>query len=130
MKVSTKTYYAMRALSVLANTPEPLSARVISEQEDLPYEYLEKIFQQLRKAGFVESVRGASGGYRLATSPTEITLGEILTELEGPFFTLPCFSPEGCHRSKECHTKNVWDTINRTLDAQLQTITLKDILSS
>ena len=130
MKLSTKTYYAMRALSVLARSKKPLSAREIADTEKLPYDYLEKIFQTLRKSGFVHSVRGASGGYILAEKPKNITLGEILAELEGPFFSsLPCRSALGCARAKHCDTKNVWDEVNRVLDAQLQKITLANILS-
>lgn len=128
MKLSAKTYYAMRALAFLANTEGSFSVREIAEKENLPYEYLEKIFQTLRRSGFVQSQRGTEGGYRLAENPKNITLGEILAELEGPFFTLPCFSSKGCTRSEECGTRTVWDTINETLDTKLQTITLKDIV--
>lgn len=128
MKISTKTYYAMRALAFLATKETPISAREISESEDLPLEYLEKILQTLRKADLVVSQRGVAGGYTLAHPASEITLHDILAELEGPFFTLPCFSKSGCDREHSCHTKGVWDTINKTLDTQLGQITLKDII--
>lgn len=119
----------MRALAFLAQKNAPCSVREISEKEDLPLDYLEKILQTLRKSGFVTSQRGVSGGYTLAHPAEEITLSDILAELEGPFFTLPCFSSSGCDRAKSCHTKGVWDTINKTLDNQLQRVTLKNIIS-
>ncbi len=117
----------MRALAFLAKKDAPSSVREISEKEDLPLEYLEKILQTLRKADLVVSQRGVGGGYALAHLASEITLHDILAELEGPFFTLPCFSSQGCDRAHSCHTKGVWDTINKTLDDQLQKVTLKDI---
>lgn len=130
MKISTKTYYAMRALVYLAEKKTPVSVREIAEQEDLPLEYLEKILQTLRKAHIVSSQRGVSGGYTLAYPAEEITLHDIFSELEGPFFSLPCLSASGCGRSGSCHTKDMLHILNKKLDSQLQKITLKNILSS
>lgn len=127
MKVSTKTYYGMRALARLAEKGVALSAREISDSEELPLEYLEKIFQSLKRSGIVLSKRGSGGGYALAHSPKDITLHDVFAELEGPFFTLPCFEG-GCSQEKSCHTKGVWETINKTLDKKLESITLADII--
>lgn len=118
----------MRALAYLAEKKTPVSVREISEQEDLPLEYLEKILQTLRKANIVSSQRGVSGGYTLAYPAEEITLHDIFSELEGSFFSLPCLSESGCGRSGSCHTKDMWGTLNRTLDEKLQAVTLKDIV--
>lgn len=129
MKISTKTYYAIRALAFLAKKNAPSSVREISEKENLPLEYLEKIFQVLRKADLVTSQRGVSGGYALAHPANKISLLTILSKLEGPIFTFPCFSESGCSRVHSCHTKNIWDTINHTLSEKLTSVTLKDILT-
>lgn len=128
MKVSTKTYYGMRALARLAKQGAPLSVRKISESEELPLEYLEKIFQSLKRAGIVMSKRGSGGGYALAHHANDITLHDIFAELEGSFFTFPCFRKEGCSKEKTCNTKDVWDTINKSIDAKLESITLADII--
>lgn len=130
MKISTKTYYAIRALAYLAKEISPVSVREISEKENLPYEYLEKIFQKLRRVGLVASLRGVNGGYSLIRPAKEITLSDIFSKLEGPFFEFPCFSKSGCERAHLCHTKGVWSTISHTLDEQLRKITLKDIIKN
>ena len=128
MKISSKTYYGLKALSFLAQTQGLVSAREIAEKEDIPHEYLEKIFQSLRKGGFVQSHRGAGGGYELAHNAKDISLSDVFAELEGPFFDIPCFGT-GCPKESTCSTKDVWHQVNTMIDTSLSQITLHDILS-
>jgi Rrf2 family protein len=87
MKISAKSEYACLAVLALARlAPEdpPVRIREISEGHGIPERYLVQILLQLKGAGLVASTRGASGGYRLARPASSITLGEVLTAIDGP----------------------------------------------
>ena len=87
VKISAKSEYACLALLALARLgPEdpPIRIREISEAYDIPERYLVQILLQLKGAGLVTSTRGASGGYRLARPAAQISVGEVLTAVEGP----------------------------------------------
>ena len=80
MRISTKGRYALRLMLDLAvhDTGENIALKTIAKRQDISGKYLEQIIGVLTKAGFVKSVRGSSGGYRLARSPKEYTIGDIL----------------------------------------------------
>ncbi|MDX2038599.1 MAG: Rrf2 family transcriptional regulator [Isosphaeraceae bacterium] len=87
MKLSAKAEYACLAMLALARArPEdpPVRIRDISESHDIPERYLVQILLQLKGSGLVSSTRGAGGGYRLARPPETISLGEVLTAIDGP----------------------------------------------
>src|SRR3954468_18261686 len=87
MKISAKAEYACLAVLALARkSPDdpPVRIREISAAHGIPERYLVQILLQLKGAGLVVSTRGASGGYRLARPATSITLGEVLTAIDGP----------------------------------------------
>lgn len=87
MRISAKAEYACLAVLALAkNAPDdpPLRIREISEEYSIPERYLVQILLQLKGAGLVLSTRGAAGGYRLARSPETISIGEVLTAIDGP----------------------------------------------
>jgi Rrf2 family protein len=86
VKISAKTEYACIAMLELAmhqDSEEPVRIRRIAEQHDVPPRFLVQILLQLKGAGLVYSVRGASGGYRLQKSPEEITLGQVMDVIDG-----------------------------------------------
>ena len=86
MKLSAKAEYACLAVLALAmhRDSAPLRIREIAETHGIPERYLVQILLQLKGAGLVHSTRGAAGGYRLARPPTAISLGEVLSAMEGP----------------------------------------------
>ncbi len=87
MKVSAKTEYACIAMLELASSygsGEPIRIRKIAEDHAVPARFLVQILLQLKGAGLVMSTRGAAGGYQLAKDPREISLGEVMTIIEGP----------------------------------------------
>jgi len=87
MKISAKAEYACLALLALAQhgrEAQPLRIREISQSQRIPERYLVQILLQLKGAGLVVSLRGASGGYRLARPATEIALSEVLAAIDGP----------------------------------------------
>ena len=93
MIFTTKAEYGVRLLVELGRhgNGDPVSLKAIAEAEGLPLAYLERIVALLKKAGLVESTRGAHGGYRLARPPTEITMDEAVLALEGAVAPMACF---------------------------------------
>ena len=92
MRLSTKTRYGVRAVFDIAyhGGTEPggavpaAQAKDIAERQHIPLRYLEQIFQDLKKAGLVESKRGPRGGYYLKREAEKITLGDVVRALQGP----------------------------------------------
>src|SRR5947209_4051855 len=91
MKISSQEEYGLRCLMCLARAGDRLSLTIpeIAAAERLSVPYAAKILAVLRQAGLIESVRGRSGGYRLAATPAEITLGSVLMVLGEPLFDAP-----------------------------------------
>ena len=133
MKVSTRGDYASRALLSLALHSEesgPTSVRDIAERTGLPQPYLEQILLALKGAGIVRSKRGVGGGYVLAREPAEITLGEIVSAVDGPIALGDFGAPhEGgaCDHEGQCVLLAVWAGISSEIRAQLDSFTLADI---
>ena len=95
----------------------------------MPEDYLEQLLGNLRRAGLVNTVRGAQGGYRLAAPPEDITVGDIIDATEGPLSLSECLSDEGCcQRSGQCRTRRVWEYLSNSINGLLQSITLRDML--
>ncbi len=137
MKISKKTQYGLRAMVYLANAFESdskiCSLRQISKEENISFDYLEKIVSELEKKGLVSSKRGSKGGYFLVCSPKKIKIGEIMRVLEKTMFPVECLSKEKedkCPREKICKTIGVWKKIQESLDKTLSSITLADLLGS
>ncbi len=90
--ISTKTVYAVAALYELGSGPEEklMKIKEIAQQTDISQNFLEQILLELKKSGFLLSVKGAHGGYRLAKPLSEILLKEIMMVLENDAFSSPC----------------------------------------
>lgn len=131
MKISTKGRYGLRALVDLASHAGEGAVSLVSvaERQKISLNYLEQVFAILRKAGIVRSVKGAQGGYLLDRSPKEVTVGEILTVLEGRF----CIIDEAGRRAKrdavwQSIQELVWEPINDSVNAYLDTATLAQLM--
>lgn len=120
MKISTKGTYAIQVMLDLAihNTGENINVKKIAERQEISEKYLEQIIAILNKAGFVKSIRGAQGGYRLAKSPDRYTVGDILRVTEGPL------EPVSQGESPLSVWKKLTDAINDVVDH----ITLQDLV--
>ena len=133
MKISTKGRYGLRAVVDLAVYSEktPVSLSSISKRQNISVSYLEQLIPKLRRAGIVESVRGANGGYRLCISPAEISIGAILRALEGEIRTVDCPKEPGeethCISSNRCVTKFVWEKINDSINDTIDHIFLSEL---
>lgn len=132
MKISTKGRYALRLMLDLAlhNTGEYITIKSISARQEISDKYLEQIITQLSKAGYVKSIRGAQGGYRLAKAPEEYTVGMILRLIEGSLAPVACLEDETnqCTRSSQCATLDVWVKLNDAINNVVDNITLEDLV--
>ncbi|GAB4489581.1 MAG: Rrf2 family transcriptional regulator [Thermodesulfovibrionales bacterium] len=132
LRLSTKGQYGMRAMFEIARAYQsggPVSIRKISESQDVSVAYLEQILNVLRKAGIIRSVKGPGGGYMLGRPPDEISIADILRELEGPVAITSCLDPrEGCMRVERCVTHLLWKALGENIENFLDRMTLKDLL--
>ena len=132
MIVSTKGRYALRVMVCLAQRQQEefIPLKEISESENMSQKYLESIMTVLSKAGFVDAVHGKGGGYRLNRNPGDYTIGSILKLTEGSLAAVSCTSqgPSACSRTECCHTKPMWDKLDKMIDEFFEGITLADLL--
>ncbi len=133
MKFSTRSRYGLNAMIVLAdhNSAKPLSIKEISESQQLPEAYLEKLFAPLKKAGLVTAIRGAQGGYSLSRAPAQISVGEVVRALEGSVAPTNCLdtSRPACTHSGACRGRIIWEKVYRSVTGVLDSMTLEDILT-
>ena len=130
MWISTRAQYGMRALVEIAKGGErPTSLKVVSVRQGLSQQYLEQIFSVLRKAGFVESVRGARGGYRMKRSPLEVQALEVVELLEGTLARVICIEDkEACDRVGQCSTEDLWHQVDAAVRSVLSETKISDLL--
>jgi len=136
MKISKKSQYGLRAVVYLAKffkKSRVCSLKNVSQAEGIPFDFLEKIFSKLEKAGLIKAKKGVQGGYFLARSSARISVGEVLRVLEETMAPVFCIAKERekrfiCPREKKCLTKNLWKKIQNILNLTLNSITLKDLL--
>ncbi|MBI2703777.1 MAG: Rrf2 family transcriptional regulator [Actinobacteria bacterium] len=134
MKVSTRGDYACRALLSLAlhaDTEGPTSVRDIADRTALPQPYLEQILLALKGAGLVRSKRGVGGGYVLARPPSEITLADILSAVEGPIVAGEFGEPHqngACDHEGQCVLIAIWSEVGEHMRRYLGRMTLDEIV--
>ncbi|MEM7556510.1 MAG: Rrf2 family transcriptional regulator [Cyanobacteria bacterium P01_A01_bin.84] len=128
MKLTKKGHYGVKALLDLSLQPKygPVSTRTIANRQNIPAPYLEKILIEMRRNGLVKSIRGASGGYKLARTPVQISLGEILEALGESIEPLP---PEKISQTQaeDWVTFSIWQRMHQKLKEALYSITLADL---
>ncbi|MGH9077405.1 MAG: RrF2 family transcriptional regulator [Acidimicrobiales bacterium] len=134
MKVSTRGDYACRALlslSLHAGVALPTSVRDIAERTGLPQPYLEQILLALKGAGLVRSKRGVGGGYVLARPPADITLGQVVSAVEGPIVAGDFGEPHqngACDHEGQCALLGVWADVGAHMREHLDSFTLADMV--
>jgi len=133
MKLSTRGRYGVKAMLDLAlySTEGQVTLKSIAERQQLSENYLEQLFATLRKDGLVKSIRGAQGGYILAQSPSEITVGSVLRSLEGSLAPVECVTeeePAHCEKASACVTKLIWEKIRDRVNDVVDSINLQDLV--
>jgi Rrf2 family protein len=129
MRVSAKAEYACIAMLELAANfaePQPVRVKAIADAHTIPLRFLVQILLQLKAAGLVASVRGASGGYQLARRPAEITLADIIGAIDPEQPGRPAGQgPESAARHA-IHT--VWREIQAEEQRILEQLTLAELV--
>ena len=128
MKLTTRSHYSVKALLDLSlqKGSTPASVNAIAHRQNLPAPYLEKLLIKLRTAGIVESVRGSQGGYRLASKPEDISLGQILDAVGETIEPLPRYNPD-TNVAEDWVTFSLWQRLHEKLKSALYSITLADL---
>jgi Rrf2 family cysteine metabolism transcriptional repressor len=132
MKLSTKGKYGVKALFEMAmhEGGGPLSLKAIAERQGLSEHYLEQLAAPLRKAGLINSIRGAQGGYVLSRPASQITVGDVIRVLEGPIGFTDC-AAEGepaPDSPLDCVVHGVWERVTRQIVDVIDSITLNDLV--
>ena len=138
MKISTKGRYSVAALYELALRygEGPVSLKSVAQSQGLSENYLEQLMVPLRREGLVKSIRGAQGGYMLARAPEEITIGAIITTVEGPIAVVDCLLADAeakeqlCDKACACVTRGIWEKVCNSISGVLNNITLRTLLEN
>jgi Rrf2 family protein len=131
VKVSAKTEYACLAMLELAahfGSGEPVRIGKIADEHGIPSRFLVQILLQLKGAGFVASTRGASGGYQLIKSPDEITLGQVMTVIEGDESSTVSSATVGTGAMSRV-LRSAWQEVAKAQRDTLSAITFGDLVS-
>ena len=131
MKLSTRSRYGTRMLLDMAQhyNQGPVHLGDIAKRQNISLKYLEQIIIPLKKAHYVESVRGPKGGHLLAKPPEQITVGEIVALLEEGSSLVECIEhAEICERSQDCPTRTIWQEAAQAMFDRLKAITLMDLI--
>ena len=112
------------------NTGEYIKVKEIAGRQEISEKYLEQIISILNKAGYVKSVRGAQGGYRIARDPASYTVGMILRLTEGSLNPVSCLDDDvnECERCDTCETLEVWKELARAINHVVDNVTIADLL--
>jgi len=131
MKISRKSRYGLRAMVELGlyYKKGPISARVVSKAQSVPLQYLEQIFNRLKKKALIKALRGPRGGYSLSKDPKKISIKSILDALEDNNSLTDCLKNEKrpCKRLEDCGTKFFWQKLDKAINKVLVTTTLYDL---
>lgn len=135
MKISTRGEYGVRAMVALAHHygAGPMSITAVAKESSVPPAYLEQLIGPLRRAGLVESKRGAQGGYQLSRPPAAIRIGDVYRVMEGPVAPMDCVSEDPadqtCPLIDGCETRPVWIKVRDSITEALDSTTLEDLVS-
>lgn len=135
MKVSSRGEYGVRAMVALAKNfgQGPMSIASVARESSVPTAYLEQLIGPLRRAGLVESKRGARGGYELSRSPELVKVGDVYRVMEGPVAPMECVSEDEseqtCPLIEGCETRPVWMAMRNALAETIDSMTLADLVN-
>lgn len=132
MRVSAKADYAVRACAELAASPhgDPVAADVLAAGQGLPVSFVERILGDLRRAGIVASIRGRSGGYRLAREADKITLAEVIRAVDGPLVTVRDERPPSlAYDGSAAALLDVWVALRVSVRGVLDEVTLESLVT-
>jgi Rrf2 family protein len=129
MKLSTRGRYGLRMLVDLSDRQDEIvTLKSVAKRQDISENYLEQVAKDLKRAGYIGSVKGPQGGYFLIKKPNEIIIGDVLRLLEGDLrVTEKKYKDESI--LEQCVRLNVYEKLNSELAELFDSLNLKDILS-
>lgn len=131
MRLTSKGRYAVTAMLDVAlfaaDGPVPLAD--ISERQGISLSYLEQLFARLRKHGLVDSVRGPGGGYRLACSAADISVGAVIHAVDESIDATRCQGKANCQGGERCLTHSLWQGLSDRISDFLDGITLDELMN-
>jgi Rrf2 family transcriptional regulator, cysteine metabolism repressor len=133
MRLSTKGEYASRAMLELSVRYEegPLHGYEIATAQEIPQGFLEQILLLLKRAGYIKSRKGRSGGYQLAKPPSEITVAEVIRVMDGPLAPIDCVSVMAhapCPMEKTCGLRWLWKEVRDSVAEILERTTFAELV--
>ena len=132
MLISTKGRYAVRILLDIAihDQEKPVALKDVATRQEISLKYSEQIISTLVRAGFVQSIRGAQGGYRLTKKPEEYTVGMVLRLTEKNMSPVVCIEngEEVCQRKHECVSIRIWKELDDAIKGVIDKYTLRDLM--
>src|SRR5213592_1125711 len=124
MKISARDEYACSAVLELAlnyDSEAPIRVQDIAQRQGIPMKFLFQIMQILKRVDVVRSRRGTEGGYVLTRPPAQITVGEVLRAMSGPFVQLSCEETNG-------EFKPIWIEVDRAIAGVLDNLTFEELV--
>lgn len=131
IRISKRVEYGIIAVQYMASASKQLvSVKEIADSMGLSFDFLSKILQSLLKKGIVESQKGAKGGYKLARSPKEISVFDIIDSLEEKKFLVECLEVDNkCDMSSVCTIKDPLSTLQNKINKLFTETSIKEIVS-
>jgi Rrf2 family protein len=135
MKISARDEYACAAvleLSLNYDTETPVRVQDIAQRQGIPMKFLFQIMQVLKRLDLVRSRRGTEGGFTLSRPPGQITVGDVIRTMSGPFVQLSCMDSgnlaNNCIKQNACQFKPIWDDVDRAIGGVLNNVTFEELV--
>lgn len=131
LSITKKADYGLIFLHelALADPQAFIPLKRIAKDANLPYKFLSQIAGELRNGQLVESREGLGGGYRLLKSAGQISIGDILTVLEGPTAPVACLRGKACKRELHCPHRHVMQKLAAAVDQSMNACSLADLVN-
>ncbi len=126
MRISSKAHYGLQAAYILARENRSVSAKELEREIGVSGKYLERIMRILTGANVIAASRGAAGGYYLAKTAKQTTVGEIVRALEDDLEIIDCVKNDGCVK---CASNVVWKKLYNGINEILNSVTLEDMVN-
>ena len=135
MKISARDEYACSAvleLSLNYDSEAPVRVQDIAQRQNIPMKFLFQIMQILKRVDIVRSRRGTEGGYVLTRPPNQITVGDVIRTMSGPFVQLSCQESgnflDDCGKQNMCQFRPIWAEVDRAIGSILNNVTFEELV--
>jgi Rrf2 family protein len=128
LKLTKKADYGLISLKHLAVKHGSASAKEIADSYGIPLPLLSKVLQKLARSGFLQSVHGTNGGYRLRQDPSKISALEVIRAIDGPVFLTSCFTEHNeCGLTDRCNIREPLRKLHESIQQLLAGMSISDM---